>query len=156
MPGVGDKILINGMTLGELRAQAGENTPARLTLNYSGAIAQLEIALDNPEWKADKVETIEFKAGFRLITAANGHTVPEPMDEEDCLEFGYTYLENAVLRRDVILYNYIDENGNGRWVRQLKQENGQVAADAVELTTDKTAYNIGEPGGLGSHLRKIR
>lgn len=156
MPGVGDKILINGMTLEELRAQAGMNTPSRLTINYSGTVARLEIALDSPDWKADKIETIEFKAGFRLITAADGHTVPEPADEEDCIEFGYTYLENAVLRRDVILYNYIDENGNGRWVRQLKQDNGQVAADAVELTTDKTVYNIGEPVDLESLCLKVR
>lgn len=155
MPGVGDKILINGMTLEELRAQMGANTPARLTISYSGTVAQLEIALDNPEWKADKIETIEFKAGMRLITAADGHTIPEPMTEEDCIGFGYKYLENAVLRKDVILYNYIDEDGKGKWVRQLKQEDGQVAADAVELTTDKTEYNIGEPVDLESLKLKV-
>ena len=155
MPGVGDKILINGMTLEELRAQMGANTPARLTISYSGTVAQLEIALDNPEWKADKIETIEFKAGMRLITAADGHTIPEPMTEEDCIGFGYKYLENAVLRKDVILYNYIDEDGKGKWVRQLKQEDGRVAADAVELTTDKTEYNIGEPVDLESLKLKV-
>ena len=156
MPGVGDKVLINGMTLDELRAQEGAQTPQRLTLSYSGTVAQLEIALDNPAWKIDKIKTIEFIAGFRLITAASGHNVPDPTSEEDCLEYGYTYLENAVLRQNVILYNYKADDGSGRWVRLLKQDSGAVATDAVELTTSKSVYKIGEPVDLGSLSLKVR
>lgn len=156
MTNVGDKILINGKTLAEMRAEFGSQTPARLTINYSGTTASLEISLDDPNWKIDKIETVEFLPGFTLITAADGHTIPEPQTEEDCLGYGYKYLENAVLKNRVILYNASTGNNQGKWVRQLKTDNGTVAEDAVTLTANKTEYRVNEPASLNDLILKVK
>ena len=132
-----DHLLINGKTMIELMTTE-ENPNPTLSINKSGTAVTrvvlgfygeglicLRFHLDAGEILArDDIETITIKKGFQWYNNA-------------CQKLGTGTDQD---------YTMFYDKANNQFVRQLKQDNGAVAADAVKMTSGpaKTSYFKGD------------